>query len=245
MCRPGSWDDAVAPKAIGTHSASSNAPGWALCLVRAAAVLIAGYCLFALLFTSDWTLLNARLLQSLFPKLLCFQPSSCAASGECLARYCGHILHDLKLSNTSCVLAGLTFTIPAGHSCGVVGRTGSGKSTLMLTLFRLIDVTHGAILLDGVDTSKIGTLGSRSRFELCRWITARCKPRMAQPALRVPSLGSPCVCRALGAAQRVSRCQMATACFDCSTQPIITVRQLQHSAGAGGEGSGSNCDNVS
>jgi ABC-type multidrug transport system fused ATPase/permease subunit len=34
------------------------------------------------------------------------------------------------------VLRGLSFTIPAGSSCGVVGRTGSGKSSLMLTLFR-------------------------------------------------------------------------------------------------------------
>lgn len=34
------------------------------------------------------------------------------------------------------VLRGLTFTIEGGVSCGVVGRTGSGKSSLLLTLFR-------------------------------------------------------------------------------------------------------------
>jgi hypothetical protein len=43
-----------------------------------------------------------------------------------------------------------------GVSCGVVGRTGSGKSSLMLTLFRLIPVTSGRIRLDGVDTSSLG-----------------------------------------------------------------------------------------
>ncbi|KAL4420399.1 hypothetical protein ABPG75_010055 [Micractinium tetrahymenae] len=51
------------------------------------------------------------------------------------------------------VLRDLTFTLEGGVSCGVVGRTGSGKSSLMLTLFRLIPVTGGTILIDGVDTS--------------------------------------------------------------------------------------------
>ena len=54
------------------------------------------------------------------------------------------------------VLSNLSFTLPGGISCGVVGRTGSGKSSLMLTLFRLIPVTSGRILLDDIDTSSIG-----------------------------------------------------------------------------------------
>ncbi|EFN52562.1 hypothetical protein CHLNCDRAFT_138549 [Chlorella variabilis] len=53
------------------------------------------------------------------------------------------------------VLRDLTFTLEGGVSCGVVGRTGSGKSSLMLTLFRLIPVTSGAILIDGLDTSGV------------------------------------------------------------------------------------------
>ncbi|GBF93736.1 hypothetical protein Rsub_06068 [Raphidocelis subcapitata] len=53
------------------------------------------------------------------------------------------------------VLRDLTFDLPGGCSCGVVGRTGSGKSSLMLTLFRLIPVDRGTITLDGVDTSTI------------------------------------------------------------------------------------------
>lgn len=54
------------------------------------------------------------------------------------------------------VLQNISFTLPGGVSCGVVGRTGSGKSSLMLTLFRLIPVTSGRILLDDIDTSSIG-----------------------------------------------------------------------------------------
>ena len=38
------------------------------------------------------------------------------------------------------VLQDLSFSLPAGASCGVVGRTGSGKSSLMLTLFRRVVV---------------------------------------------------------------------------------------------------------
>jgi ATP-binding cassette subfamily C (CFTR/MRP) protein 4 len=38
----------------------------------------------------------------------------------------------------------------------VVGRTGSGKSSLMLTLFRLIPLTGGRILVDGIDIASLG-----------------------------------------------------------------------------------------
>ena len=54
------------------------------------------------------------------------------------------------------VLVDISFNLSGAVSCGVVGRTGSGKSSLMLTLFRLIPVTSGRILLDGIDVSSIG-----------------------------------------------------------------------------------------
>eukprot|EP00949_MAST-11_sp_MAST-11-sp1_P004080 g4080.t1 len=53
------------------------------------------------------------------------------------------------------VLRGMTFDIPAGCKVGVCGRTGSGKSTLILALFRLLEVEAGKILLDGIDVSKV------------------------------------------------------------------------------------------
>lgn len=53
------------------------------------------------------------------------------------------------------VLRDLSFAVLAGASCGVVGRTGSGKSSLLLALFRLIPITRGAVRIDGVDAASI------------------------------------------------------------------------------------------
>ncbi|RRT57470.1 hypothetical protein B296_00028885 [Ensete ventricosum] len=46
------------------------------------------------------------------------------------------------------ILRGLTCTLPGGKKIGIVGRTGSGKSTLIQTLFRIIDPTVGHIFID-------------------------------------------------------------------------------------------------
>lgn len=50
------------------------------------------------------------------------------------------------------VLKNVTISIPRGSSLGVVGRTGSGKSSLLLTLFRLVEIEYGgSIEIDGID----------------------------------------------------------------------------------------------
>ncbi|KAJ7563499.1 hypothetical protein O6H91_03G113100 [Diphasiastrum complanatum] len=74
---------------------------------------------------------------------------------------------DLQLryrTNTPLVLKGISLSITGGQKVGVVGRTGSGKSTLVQALFRLVEPSGGQILIDGIDITKIGLSDLRSRF---------------------------------------------------------------------------------
>lgn len=60
-------------------------------------------------------------------------------------------------------LNNLSFTIPPGKSCGVVGRTGAGKSSLTVALFRLVEIESGSIILDGQNLADIGLSDVRGR----------------------------------------------------------------------------------
>jgi len=54
------------------------------------------------------------------------------------------------------VLDKASFSVPSGARVGVVGRTGSGKSTIIQTLFRLLETESGSINIDNVDISSLG-----------------------------------------------------------------------------------------
>jgi ABC-type multidrug transport system fused ATPase/permease subunit len=53
------------------------------------------------------------------------------------------------------VLKKLTFVVEPGSKVGVVGRTGAGKSTVCISLSRIVELFEGIIEIDGVDISKI------------------------------------------------------------------------------------------
>lgn len=62
------------------------------------------------------------------------------------------------------VLHDVTCKIQPGEKVGIVGRTGAGKSSLTLSLFRIIEATSGSIFIDGEDISKIGLHDLRRRI---------------------------------------------------------------------------------
>ncbi len=63
-----------------------------------------------------------------------------------VARYAEHLPDVLK---------GVTFTIPGGSKAGLVGRTGSGKSTIFQALFRVMEIREGTIRIDGRDIAGV------------------------------------------------------------------------------------------
>ncbi|KAF9098829.1 hypothetical protein BGX29_007411 [Mortierella sp. GBA35] len=64
------------------------------------------------------------------------------------------------------VIKDISFRIKAGEKIGVVGRTGSGKSTFAISLFRFMDPVGGSITIDGIDICKIGLQDLRSNLTI-------------------------------------------------------------------------------
>jgi len=72
-------------------------------------------------------------------------------------------VHMRYRKNLPLALEGLSFELKPGMKCGVVGRTGAGKSTITTALFRLVEIEKGKITLDGIDLSKLGLSDIRGR----------------------------------------------------------------------------------
>lgn len=68
------------------------------------------------------------------------------------------VVQNLKVryaSHLPLVLKGITFKVEAGSRVGIIGRTGSGKSTFFQSLFRFIEAEEGLIAIDGVDIASV------------------------------------------------------------------------------------------
>ncbi|KAI9501825.1 YLL048Cp-like protein [Coemansia spiralis] len=78
-------------------------------------------------------------------------------------------VEDLVLryaENLPPVIRGISFKVNPREKVGIVGRTGAGKSTLTLAMFRFMEASAGRIVVDGVDISHIGVGDLRSRLTI-------------------------------------------------------------------------------
>ncbi|KAF3913512.1 hypothetical protein ABW20_dc0100208 [Dactylellina cionopaga] len=64
------------------------------------------------------------------------------------------------------VLKEVNISISGGEKVGICGRTGSGKSSLVLALLRMIDISSGSILIDGIDILTISQERIRSELNV-------------------------------------------------------------------------------
>ncbi|KAI8633111.1 ATP-binding cassette transporter protein [Xylariaceae sp. FL1651] len=69
-------------------------------------------------------------------------------------------------ANLPLVLKGLSMHVAGGERIGIVGRTGAGKSSIVSTLFRLVEISGGHITIDGIDISTMGLHDLRSRLAI-------------------------------------------------------------------------------
>ncbi|KAH8804690.1 ABC transporter-like protein [Xylogone sp. PMI_703] len=66
--------------------------------------------------------------------------------------------------NSELVLINISMKVEAGQKVGICGRTGSGKSSLIATIFRLLELRSGSMVIDGVDLSTVPRQLIRSRI---------------------------------------------------------------------------------
>ncbi|PVU98628.1 hypothetical protein BB559_001437 [Furculomyces boomerangus] len=95
------------------------------------------------------------------------------------------------------VLKNINAKILPGEKVGVIGRTGAGKSSFTLGLFRIIEPTEGQIIIDSVDITKIGLFDLRSKLSIIPQdpvlfsgtVRYNLDPRaeLKEPGIRVPT----------------------------------------------------------
>ena len=96
--------------------------------------------------------------------------SAAAAVDECWPRDGRIEFQRLTMAYPSAldrpVFRELSFTVPARTRVGVVGRTGAGKSSLAVALFRIVEPSGGRVAIDGVDYRSVPLATLRSRLSI-------------------------------------------------------------------------------
>ncbi|RZC43873.1 hypothetical protein C5167_036838 [Papaver somniferum] len=93
----------------------------------------------------------------------CRPPSNWPEFERFASKTCTYIRYAEHLPS---VLKNINCTVPGRKKVGVVGRTGSGKSTLIQVLFRTVEPKEGSIVIDDIDISSIGLHDLRSKLSI-------------------------------------------------------------------------------
>ena len=75
-------------------------------------------------------------------------------------------VHMRYQNNFPLVLQGLSMTVQGGERIGIVSRTRAGKSSIMSTLSRLVELSGGSISIDGINIAQVGLKDLRTRLAI-------------------------------------------------------------------------------
>jgi ABC-type cobalamin/Fe3+-siderophores transport system ATPase subunit len=107
----------------------------------------------------------------------------------------------------------ISLSIKSGEKIAICGPSGSGKSSLILSLFQMVDVRHGQIIIDGRDISEMNSEDVRSRMNV-----------IPQEAFFMPELSVSTSIPAKRQVMRTSRAPFEKSGFGSEYSPMVAYR---------------------